>query len=117
MPTAVDFDRNGYTDVLGSSGEHVLHTSPALGSAWDMATDDPALAMRWQELEHSRMALSAAASPTSFARGSAWPGSRTRCAEGSLPGQNRLREARLVRLASLPAADVAATSGFSFTSV
>jgi hypothetical protein len=49
---AVDFDRNGYTDVRGSSDEHVLHTSTALRSAWDMATDDPALAMRWKELEH-----------------------------------------------------------------
>jgi hypothetical protein len=49
---AFDFERNGYTAAWTPSDTAALHTSVQLGSAWDVAVDDPDLAARWAALEH-----------------------------------------------------------------
>jgi hypothetical protein len=48
---AVDFERNGYTSDWNAADRTELHTSGELRDAWQSATDDPALAERWQRLE------------------------------------------------------------------
>jgi hypothetical protein len=48
---AVDFERNGYTSGWDAQQRTELHTSISLREAWESATDDPALAERWRELE------------------------------------------------------------------
>lgn len=49
---AFDFERNGYTSTWNADAAAVLHTSSELASAWDASVDDPALAGRWEALEH-----------------------------------------------------------------
>jgi hypothetical protein len=49
---AFDFERNGYTATWSREDATALHTSAALGSAWDVAVNDPDLAARWTALEH-----------------------------------------------------------------
>jgi hypothetical protein len=48
---AVDFERNGYTSTWDADRRTELHTAAALHDAWQLSTDDPALAARWQQLE------------------------------------------------------------------
>jgi hypothetical protein len=48
---AFDFERNGYTATWHADDAHELHTSRELASAWDLAVDDPDLALRWAALE------------------------------------------------------------------
>jgi hypothetical protein len=48
---AIDFERNGYTATWTPDDTAALHTTASLGSAWDVAVDDPELAARWAALE------------------------------------------------------------------
>src|SRR5581483_11793112 len=48
---AVDFERNGYTGEWHPDDVAELHTSSSLQAAWDIDSDDPALAARWAALE------------------------------------------------------------------
>jgi hypothetical protein len=49
---AVDFERNGYTATWSPGDAAALHTSEEIRSAWDSAIHDPALAARWEALQH-----------------------------------------------------------------
>jgi hypothetical protein len=46
----IDFERNGYTAEWDPASSTHLHTSSALDSAWEFATDDDALVLRWCDL-------------------------------------------------------------------
>ena len=46
----IDFDRNGYTAGWDPADTTHLHTSSALDSAWEFATDDDDLVLRWCDL-------------------------------------------------------------------
>jgi hypothetical protein len=48
---SLDFERNGYTSEWGAEQRGALHTTAALADAWQLTTDDPALAARWASLE------------------------------------------------------------------
>jgi len=48
---AIDFDRNGYTGEWHPDDVAALHTSVALGAAWDVDVNDAELAARWEALE------------------------------------------------------------------
>ncbi|HEX6311991.1 MAG TPA: hypothetical protein VF152_10225 [Acidimicrobiia bacterium] len=48
---AFDFERNGYTASWTPDDASALHTAGALGSPWEVAVHDPALAARWAALE------------------------------------------------------------------
>ena len=46
----IDFERNGYTAEWDPADTTHLHTSSALNSAWEFATDDDDLVLRWCDL-------------------------------------------------------------------
>ncbi|MEY2474982.1 MAG: hypothetical protein QOG87_297 [Actinomycetota bacterium] len=46
----IDFERNGYTAGWDPAETAHLHTSSALDSAWEFATDDDELVLRWCDL-------------------------------------------------------------------
>jgi hypothetical protein len=50
----IDFERNGYSAAWTPEDTSHLHASNALEAAWDFATDDPALAAQWADLEGCR---------------------------------------------------------------
>jgi hypothetical protein len=72
----IDFQRSGYMETWDPSNAQMLHTSQALGDAWEQRVFDPALAQRWEALRNlPDDTLGRAVARFYDARGFSFPGS------------------------------------------